>query len=254
MITDSLRENSQKDLQEVLESINGTKWVYLDIQLSAILRSFVNGDFLKRNQVLFVAELEEVTFETPTAPNPDHVIFIARSEPSEMKKVAMQVRSFVSSDRRVPEFHILFTPQRTVICEQVLEDEGVLDRLEIAEFALGFIPIETDLLSLEMGSIFKQVDTGEAFAPIEIDDHLALRLRLILVPFSPFSYPFLSRALYYVAFLSFSDICRQRQFPHTSDGKRRSEATVYFWHNSEREVQRLCFEEGDTKGSGAAER
>jgi hypothetical protein len=61
-----------------------------------------------------------------------------------------------SADNR-SQCHIFFVPQRTVACEQVLEDEGVLDSIEIGEFNLGFLPFDNDLISLEMDNVFRQV-------------------------------------------------------------------------------------------------
>ncbi len=54
------------------------------------------------------------------------------------------------------QFHIYFVPHRTVICEQILEDEDVLDYVEIGEFNLGLIPFENDVLSLELDGVFRQ--------------------------------------------------------------------------------------------------
>lgn len=47
----------------------------------------------------------------------------------------------------------------------MLEDEGVLSHLEIGEFHMGLVPFDTDLLSLEMDSVFKQVGECFLFSP-----------------------------------------------------------------------------------------
>jgi vacuolar protein sorting-associated protein 33A len=54
------------------------------------------------------------------------------------------------------KFHIYFIPHRTVACEQLLDDEDVLRHAEIGEFHMGFIPFDSDILSLEMDTVFKQ--------------------------------------------------------------------------------------------------
>jgi vacuolar protein sorting-associated protein 33A len=48
-------------------------------------------------------------------------------------------------------------PHRSVACEQVLEDEGVLEVTNIGEYHLGLIPMESDLLSLEMSDLYSTV-------------------------------------------------------------------------------------------------
>ena len=55
------------------------------------------------------------------------------------------------------QYHVFFVPQRTVACEQMLEDEGVLNYVSIGEYALGLVPLDSDLLSLEMEGVFRQV-------------------------------------------------------------------------------------------------
>ena len=43
------------------------------------------------------------------------------------------------------------------MCEQLLEDEGVLDLLTIGEFRLGLVPLDSDILTMEMDCVFQQV-------------------------------------------------------------------------------------------------
>ena len=93
------------------------------------------------------------------------------------------------------QHHIYFVPHRTIACEQVLEDEGVLSRAYIGEyhsgfqplylfcilqiptyvipklkfiqfaqlfiflvlFFVGFLPLDSDLLSIEIETLYKEV-------------------------------------------------------------------------------------------------
>jgi hypothetical protein len=53
-------------------------------------------------------------------------------------------------------YFIYFVPRKTVACERILEEEGLYgDFSKIGEFALDFLPLERDLLSLELDSMFK---------------------------------------------------------------------------------------------------
>jgi vacuolar protein sorting-associated protein 33A len=45
---------------------------------------------------------------------------------------------------------VYFVPQRSLLCEQVLRDEGVLLRIDIRDYPLDLIPLDSDLLSLEL--------------------------------------------------------------------------------------------------------
>jgi hypothetical protein len=52
------------------------------------------------------------------------------------------------------EFFIFWVPRRTLVSEKILEDAGVLGDTSIAEFPLYFLPLEKDLLSLELDDSF----------------------------------------------------------------------------------------------------
>jgi hypothetical protein len=52
------------------------------------------------------------------------------------------------------EFSILWVPRRTLVSEKILEEAGVLGDTSIAEFPLYFLPLEKDLLSLELNDSF----------------------------------------------------------------------------------------------------
>ena len=51
----------------------------------------------------------------------------------------------------------MFVPRRILVCEKILEDEGVLEDLTIGEFPLHFIPLELDPLSLELEDAFEEL-------------------------------------------------------------------------------------------------
>ena len=52
------------------------------------------------------------------------------------------------------EFSIFWVPRRTLVAEKILEESGVLGDTTIAEFPLYFLPLEKDLLSLELDESF----------------------------------------------------------------------------------------------------
>ena len=53
------------------------------------------------------------------------------------------------------EYAVYWLPRRTIACERVLQEEGVLGDVVAGEYPLGFIPFDYDLLSLEMPSVFR---------------------------------------------------------------------------------------------------
>lgn len=54
------------------------------------------------------------------------------------------------------DFHILFVPRRSILCEQRLREQGVLASfINIDEYILDLIPYDGDLLSMEYESAFR---------------------------------------------------------------------------------------------------
>lgn len=54
------------------------------------------------------------------------------------------------------QFHILFVPRRSMLCEQRLKEQGVLSSFtNIDEYLLDLIPCDSDLLSMEYESAFR---------------------------------------------------------------------------------------------------
>lgn len=55
------------------------------------------------------------------------------------------------------EFSIFFSPRRTLVSKAVLEEAGITGDVNIAEFPLLFMPLEQDVLSLELNDSFSDL-------------------------------------------------------------------------------------------------
>lgn len=57
------------------------------------------------------------------------------------------------------EFHLLFVPRKTHLCEKKLKELGVYGSFKnnINEFFLDLIPLDYDLLSMENPELFKVI-------------------------------------------------------------------------------------------------
>jgi hypothetical protein len=55
------------------------------------------------------------------------------------------------------EFSIFWVPRRTLVSEKILEEAGVLGDASISEFPLYFLPLEKDVLSLELDDSFSDL-------------------------------------------------------------------------------------------------
>ena len=74
------------------------------------------------------------------------------------------------------EFSIFWVPRRTLVSDKILEEAGVLGDTNIIEFPLYFVPLEKDLLSLELSDSFGDLYLRKDPTPIFL---LARALMLI---------------------------------------------------------------------------
>jgi hypothetical protein len=55
------------------------------------------------------------------------------------------------------EISIFWVPRRTLVSNKILEDEGVLGDVNVSEFPMYFLPLEEDVLSLELGDALMEL-------------------------------------------------------------------------------------------------
>lgn len=56
------------------------------------------------------------------------------------------------------DFTLYFVPQRTRVCERVLEEEGVFGSITIGDYAMDWIPLDDDIISMELDpSTWKEI-------------------------------------------------------------------------------------------------
>lgn len=54
-------------------------------------------------------------------------------------------------------YKLVFWPSRTILAKELLEQEGVLSSVEIKDFSFDLIPLDLDVLSLEMPDAFRDM-------------------------------------------------------------------------------------------------
>ena len=55
------------------------------------------------------------------------------------------------------EFTVLLTPRKTLVSNKIFEDAGILGDIVVEQFPLYFLPLEFDLLSLELEDSFSDL-------------------------------------------------------------------------------------------------
>jgi vacuolar protein sorting-associated protein 33A len=65
-----------------------------------------------------------------------------------------QIRRLQQKSSIEHEFSVFTVPRRTLVCGKIFEDAGVLGDVSVEEFPLYFLPLDEDLLSLELEDSF----------------------------------------------------------------------------------------------------
>ena len=70
---------------------------------------------------------------------------------------AEQIKRLQRTGNVEHEFSIFWVPRRTLVSNSVLEETGIIGDVSIAEFPLYFMPLEQDVLSLELEDSFSDL-------------------------------------------------------------------------------------------------
>ncbi|KAJ4971557.1 hypothetical protein NE237_004656 [Protea cynaroides] len=146
----SLREQSQKELLNILKNFRGKKCLVLDPKVGGAVSLVVPTSVLKENGV----EVRHLIME-PVQTECNRIIYIVHSQLSFMKLISSHIQHDISKGLQ-REYYLYFVPRRTVACEKILEDEKVHHLLTIAEYPLYGIPLDEDVLSFELDMAYKE--------------------------------------------------------------------------------------------------
>ncbi|XP_029366506.1 vacuolar protein sorting-associated protein 33A isoform X2 [Echeneis naucrates] len=148
-----LREAARKELREFLDKCAGSKAIVWDEYLTGPFGLIAQYSLLKEHEVEKMFTLKSGRLPSADVKN---IIFFVRPRLELMDIIAENV---FSEDKRHSsvDFHILFVPRRSMLCEQRLKEQGVLSSfINIDEYILDLIPYDGDLLSMEYESAFRE--------------------------------------------------------------------------------------------------
>ncbi|RZC77298.1 hypothetical protein C5167_001434 [Papaver somniferum] len=145
----SLREQSQKDLLNILRNIRGNKCLIVDQKLSGSLSLIIKTSILKEYGV----ELRHLSSE-PVQTECPKVVYLIRSQLNLVKLISAHIQNDISKGTQ-REYSVYFVPRRTVACEKIFEEEKVHHLLTIGEYPLYMIPLDEDVLSFELDLAYR---------------------------------------------------------------------------------------------------
>ncbi|XP_052115312.1 vacuolar protein-sorting-associated protein 33 homolog [Arachis duranensis] len=146
----SIREQSQKELINILKNIRGKKCLVIDPKLGDSLSLIIQTSLLKEHGV----ELRHLSADHIQT-DCTKVVYLVRSQPNLMRHICSNIHHDESKGLQ-REYHVYFVPRRTVVCEKVLEEEKLHNMVTIGEYPLYIVPIDEDVLSFELDLAYKE--------------------------------------------------------------------------------------------------
>lgn len=154
-----LREDSRRELFAIMDGIGKDICFVLDPELQGPLSHvLVDGTaVLKDHGVRDVSPFGK-TLKTSC----EFVLFLVRPSVRSMRYVAKYVRELGAAESATSSggkkrFHLYFVSRRTLVCDEILKKEGVFGSLSIGEYRLDLIPLDDDVLTLELDACFKEL-------------------------------------------------------------------------------------------------
>ncbi|PKY01571.1 putative vacuolar sorting protein [Aspergillus campestris IBT 28561] len=161
---DYLKDKTRRDLLTLLEGVRGKKNLVIGQDLAGPIGLFVKFSLLQEYGVDRVFLLENANVDSSQR----NVVFIAHAEKiHQVRIVADQIQRLQRNSNVEHEFSIFWVPRRTLVSNSVLEEKGIIGDVNVAELPLYFVPLEQDVLSLELEDSFSDLylhkDPGSVF-------------------------------------------------------------------------------------------
>uniref|UniRef100_A0A4W3HUW4 Vacuolar protein sorting-associated protein 33A n=1 Tax=Callorhinchus milii TaxID=7868 RepID=A0A4W3HUW4_CALMI len=149
-----LREAARKELREFLDKCEGSKAIVWDEYLTGPFGLIAQYSLLKEHEVDKMFTLKEGRLPSADVKS---IIFFVRPRLELMDIIADNIRSEDKLRTAHRDFHILFLPRRSLLCEQRLKEQGVLGSIiNLEQYSLDLIPFDSDLMSMEAESAFRE--------------------------------------------------------------------------------------------------
>ncbi|KRX83335.1 Sec1 family protein [Trichinella nativa] len=131
----------------LLECIHNDKILIIDSKLMKPLDRLLNINLLRQHGVVKIFRFEEFDCSLMFNADMQHV-FLIRPNLAYAKKIVHMFNGNYENGR------LIFVPRKLSLIDYVLEELGVFGLLHCDEFDWSFIPLETDLISLELPEYF----------------------------------------------------------------------------------------------------
>ncbi|XP_052800544.1 vacuolar protein sorting-associated protein 33A-like isoform X4 [Mya arenaria] len=152
----SLRDYYRRELLECLDKCNGTKALVWDDALTGPFGLIVEYSLLKEHDVEKMMSLPKDN-QALAPSSVQNIIFVTRPKLDLMDQIAQSLLKEDTKGGFRKEYHIIFVPRKSLLCERRLKEAGVHGSVtHIEEFSLSMIPFDSDLMSMEMDNSFRE--------------------------------------------------------------------------------------------------
>ncbi|KAJ3073583.1 hypothetical protein HDU98_001178 [Podochytrium sp. JEL0797] len=145
---DALRQHVSSSVLSALSShgvsLSSKATLAVDASLSGALSLGVEPAALRGAGVERIVALGDVAQVAPGA----RLVVVLRATLQGAQRVARWLQSAPDA----PPAALLFVPRRSLVCERVFADAGLAARVRIDELPLDLLPLDDDVLSLELGA------------------------------------------------------------------------------------------------------
>ncbi|KAK6332790.1 hypothetical protein TWF696_002813 [Orbilia brochopaga] len=158
-----IKDQALRDLCNVLEGVRGKKSLVVDQALAGPLGLIAQFSLLQDYGVVQLHWIEDNNIDYTASKN---ILYIARCTAKNAYSIASQIKNAPRVPGQDFEHSLFFVPRRTPLCDRILEDEGVFGDVTINEYPLYFIPLEPDVLSLELDDAFEDLYLHKTYTSI----------------------------------------------------------------------------------------
>uniref|UniRef100_A0A8C5KAA1 Vacuolar protein sorting 33B n=1 Tax=Jaculus jaculus TaxID=51337 RepID=A0A8C5KAA1_JACJA len=145
-----LKRLARDQLIYLLEQLPGRKDLFIEADLMSPLDRIANVSILKQHEVDKLYKVEN----KPALSSSEQLCFLVRPRIKNMRYIA----NLVNADKtagRTRKYKVIFSPQKFYACEMVLEEEGIYGDVSCDEWAFSLLPLDVDLLSMELPEFFR---------------------------------------------------------------------------------------------------
>jgi len=155
-----LKEVAKLEFLDLLDQFPGGKALIWDPTLTGPMGLIAEYSILKEHQV---HKMYSLNLDSLPPACSENVVFITRPVLSNMDIISDYIkREERSGGAGVrPEYHVVFVPKEAKLCEKRLIQAGVLGSVKLHSLPVYLFPLDTDLLSMELASSYRDCVSGD---------------------------------------------------------------------------------------------